>query len=179
MGDGRPMCSVDWYKVVKKTLVVESYFLLCDSDNHCSTYVAAHLKEECLHSKKTVPNFTGLIILLWMDTRFKSLDIVYKLPKEKQGPAVFLLSPQNICQCVRHLSIVDISWAEGLKLITDKLDEIYSQDLNTSTYIAFKDFYSYKRDIDVNINDFLMHYCIRNYKNLLWLSPMMRRLSLC
>ena len=37
----------------------------------------------------------------------------------------------------------------------DKLDEIYFQDLNTSAYMAF---YSYKRDIGININDFLVHY---------------------
>ena len=31
------------------------------------------------------------------------------LPKEKQGPVVFLSLPQKICKCVRHLLIVDIS----------------------------------------------------------------------
>ena len=40
----------------------------------------------------------------------------------------------------------------------DGLDEIYLQDPKTSTYMAFKDFYSYKKDIGININEFLMHY---------------------
>ena len=30
------------------------------------------------------------------------------LLKQKQGPTVFLLLPQNIQECVRHLSIADI-----------------------------------------------------------------------
>ena len=38
----------------------------------------------------------------------------------------------------------------------DKFDEIYLWDLNTSTYMAFKEFYSYKRDIGININDFMV-----------------------
>ena len=73
---------------------------------------------------------------------------------------MFLSLPQNICEYVRHLSIVDISRAEGLKLISDKLDEIYLQDPNTSPYMVFKDFYGYKRDIGVNINDF---WCVMNF----------------
>ena len=78
------------------------------------------------------------------------------LPKEKLGLVVFLVLPHNIHECVRHLLISDIGRAEGFKLITEKLDEIYLQDPNTSIYMAFKEFYSCKRDIGVNI--FLMHY---------------------
>ena len=66
------------------------------------------------------------------------------LPKEKQGLVVFLSVPQNICECIRHLSIDDISRADGLKSTTDKWDEIYLQDWNTSAYMAFKYFYSYR-----------------------------------
>ena len=80
------------------------------------------------------------------------------MPKERQGPAVFWSLLQNIYENVRYLSIADISQIEGLKLITDKLDEIYLQNPNTSAYTAFKEFYSYERDIGMNINDFLVHY---------------------
>ena len=69
---------------------------------------------------------------------------------------------------VRHLLIVPISQAERSKLIMDKLNEIYLQNPNLSAYMAFKEFYSYKRVISININDFLVHYkfFMRNYKNL-------------
>ena len=62
------------------------------------------------------------------------------LPKEKQGPPVFLSLSQNICECITHLSIVDISRAEGLKFITEKFDEIYLQDPNTSAYMVSRIF---------------------------------------
>ena len=63
------------------------------------------------------------------------------LAKVKQGAAVFLSLPQNICEYVSYLLIADIDRAERLKLIMDKLDKIYLQDSNTSAYIDFKDFY--------------------------------------
>ena len=78
------------------------------------------------------------------------------LPKEKQGPAVFLSFPQNIYNCFRHLPRAHNGRAEGLKLITDKLDEIYLQDPNTSVYMVFKEFYSYEKDNGINVNDFLV-----------------------
>ena len=144
------MCSLSWYEVIKKTLVAKTYFLSCDSDNHYSTYVEAHLKEEWLHSWKSPWFYKMKNSILNGNRPLKA--------EEKQSPAVFLSLTQNICECVRHLSIVDISWAEGLKIFEDKLDEIYLQDLNTSTYIAFKEFYSNKSDIYANINDFLVCY---------------------
>ena len=36
------------FSKLQKTLVAESYFLSCDSDNHCSTYVEV----------ETAPDFT-------------------------------------------------------------------------------------------------------------------------
>ena len=63
-----------------------------------------------------------------MVTRFTSLDVIYRLNQEKLGLVVFLSLPittEHMCLCVRHMSIADIGRAEGLKLITDKVDEIY------------------------------------------------------
>ena len=89
-------------------------------------------------------------LLVWM--------LYTDLPKEKQDLSVFMSLPQNIHECVRHLSV---SRAEGLKLITDKLDELYLQDLNTSAYVAFKEFYSYKRNIGVDMT----FWCVTNFFN--------------
>ena len=96
---------------------------------------------------------------------------------------VFLSFPQNIYESVWHFSIADISQTKELvitkippdsvflllslyttfRLVNlvinmDKMDEIYLQDPNTSTYIVFKDFYGYKIDIGININNFLASY---------------------
>ena len=96
-----------------------------------------------------------------MLNRLQDLQIqmlLTNLPKENQGPVVFLSLPQNICECVRHLSKVDISRAKRLNSMTEKLDEIYLQDTNISAYMSCKEFYFYKRDIGVNINNFLVYY---------------------
>ena len=60
----------------------------------------------------------------------------------------------------------------------DKFDEIYLQDPNTSAHIVFEEFYSYKRDIGLNIHTFwcVTNFSIRNYKNLVCLFPMECRL---
>lgn len=79
-------------------------------------------------------------------------SIFTDLPKEKQGPAVFLSLPQNIRECVRHLAMTDIGGANGLNIIIDTLDKIYLLDENTMAYMSFKEFYSYKRAAGVNIN---------------------------
>ena len=47
------------------------------------------------------------------------MDALTDPPKEKQGLSVFSSLPQNIQECIKHLSIGDIGRAEGLKLITD------------------------------------------------------------
>lgn len=53
------------------------------------------------------------------------LSIFTDLPKEKQGPAVFLSLPQNIRECVWHLAMTDIGGANVLNIIIDTLDKIY------------------------------------------------------
>ena len=44
----------------------------------------------------------------WMQD-LKIWMLLTDLPKEKQGSMVFLSLPQNIHECVTHLSIADIS----------------------------------------------------------------------
>ena len=51
----------------------------------------------------------------------------------------------------------------------DKFDEIYSWDQNTSTYIAFKEFYSSKRDTN---------FCIWNNKiTKIWYDTRMKEIK--
>ena len=46
-----------------------------------------------------------------------------------------------------------MGWTEVLWVMIDKLGEIYLSDKHTMAYMAFKDFYSYKRTAGLNIND--------------------------
>ena len=84
------------------------------------------------------------------------------LPKEKQSDSIFVIITEH--RYVRYLSILDIGWAEGLKIIIDKLDEIYLWDPNTSTNMTFKEFNSYERDNGIDINDL---FCVK-YSKLVW-----------
>ena len=52
----------------------------------------------------------------------------------------------------------EIGADEVVKKITDKLDKLFEKDVNTQTYLAFKDFYDYRRPSGVNITEFLVHY---------------------
>ena len=149
-----PLC---WYEEVKKTLAPENHFLSYNNDKHCTTYVM-HIWKKIGFILEIDPNFTWGRILHRMDARFTNMIAFIGSTKRKLDPLVFFALSQNIRECVRDLSIADIDRAEGLKSVTDKLDEIYLRQPNTHAYIAFKDFYSYKRDIDVKINDFLMRY---------------------
>ena len=114
--------------------------------------IIVQLPLKCIRKKnsfshKTAPDFTRWRILHWMETRFTSVDAIYRFIQRKTGSGdIFVITTEHMWMCVRHLSIVDISWAKGLKIITNKLDEIYLRDPNTRVYMAFKEFYSNKRE---------------------------------
>ena len=50
---------------------------------------------------------------------------------------------------------MDIGLTDRLQVITDKLDKIHFCDKCTMAYMAFEDFYSYKRTAGVNMYEFL------------------------
>ena len=78
------------------------------------------------------------------------MDSLNHSTKRKTGSSgIIVITTEHMSH--RHLLIVDIG-KEGLKLITNKFDEIYLQDLNTSAYMALKEFYFNERDIGVIIN---------------------------
>ena len=64
---------------------------------------------------------------------------------EKQGPTVYLTLTGRARDAVRELKPVDIGKADGLETIIRKLDAVFLKDKNTRAYVAFKEFYSYKR----------------------------------
>ena len=132
---------------MNKTLVAWSYFLSCDSDNHCSTNIGAHLKE-WLHSW----NSSQWRILYWMETTFASVDVIYGFTQ-----SIFVNTTEHTW--VFKTFVNSRYWSSRrIKIITDKLDEIYLQEPNTSWYMTFKEFSTYKRAFGININDFLVRW---------------------
>ena len=106
---------------------------------------------------ETATNFSRWRILHQMDARFKNMNAVYSSTKRNiESGCIFVFTTER--KCIRNLLIVDIGRVEGLKVITDILNEIFLRNPNTSAYIVMKKFYSYKRDIGENINVFLVRY---------------------
>ena len=52
----------------------------------------------------------------------------------------------------------DLGKNDGLKKILDKLDSIFLQDANTRAYLAFKEFYEYKRSPGQLFSDFIVNF---------------------
>ena len=80
------------------------------------------------------------------------------LPKAKQGPAVYLSLTGRARECVRDLTPAQISAETGVANITAKLDAIFKKDQNTRAYMAFKEFYDFKRSSGVSITDFIVRF---------------------
>ena len=57
---------------------------------------------------------------------------------------------------MRDLTPAQISAETGVATITAKLDAIFKKDQNTRAYMAFKEFYDFKRSSGVSITDFIV-----------------------
>ena len=77
---------------------------------------------------------------------------------EKQGPAVYLTLTGRAREGVCGLLPADLGKNDGLKKILDKLDSIFLQDANTRAYLAFKEFYEYKRSPGQLFSDFIVNF---------------------
>ena len=80
------------------------------------------------------------------------------LDKKKRGPAVYLTFKASACDKVRNLTIEEIGAEDGVKKITDKLDEVYLKDKDTQCFMAFESFYEYRRASGVNVTEFLVEF---------------------
>lgn len=80
------------------------------------------------------------------------------LDKKKQGPAVYLTLAGRARECIRDLTPAEIGSDEGVKKIVEKLDTIFLKDVNTRSYLAFKDFYDYKRPPGIGMTEFLVRF---------------------
>ena len=80
-----------------------------------------------------------------------------KLENKKQGPALYLNLKGKARECVRGISLDVIGAENGFSKLLDALDKLYLKDENTRAFIAFKEFYNYRRSSE-NITDFLAHF---------------------
>ena len=85
-------------------------------------------------------------------------ELFTDLEKKKRGPAVYLSLTGCYRDKVRDLTVEEIGSNEGVKKITDKLDEVYLKDKDTQCFMAFESFYNYRRASGVNITEFLVDF---------------------
>ena len=87
-------------------------------------------------------------------------EMLTELEDKKKGPALFLTLPQKgkARECLRELTPARIGSDNGFKLIVEKLDGVYLEDINYRTFCAFKLFYEFRRSADMTIKDFIIAY---------------------
>ena len=103
---------------------------------------------------KTATNFARWRVVHGMEARCRDIVSIHRFTERKTGLRSILSLPYNICVCVEHLAITDISQTDGLWVVMDNLDKICTRNKQTIAYIALKDSFSYKRTTGRNINNF-------------------------
>ena len=78
--------------------------------------------------------------------------------KKKMGLAVYLTLTGRARETVRELKPSDLAKDDGLDIIVKKLDAVYLKDENTRAYIAFKEFYEFKRASGEHFTEFIVKY---------------------
>ena len=74
------------------------------------------------------------------------------------GPTVYLTLTGRAREAVRDLKPADIGKEAGLDEIIVKLHAVYLKDENTCVYVAFKEFYEFKRASGDNFGEFIVKY---------------------
>ena len=85
-------------------------------------------------------------------------ELYNDMEKKRQGPAVYLGLTGRARECIRDLRPDEIGAEGGVKKITDKLDTLFKKDINTQTYLSFKELSEYRRPSGMSITEFLVHY---------------------
>ena len=80
------------------------------------------------------------------------------IDKTKRGPAVYLTLSGKVRDSVRELTVEQLGTETGVQKIIEKLDKVFLKEENTRAYLAFKEFYDYRRPSGVTITDFLVKF---------------------
>ena len=67
------------------------------------------------------------------------------IDKTKHGPAIYLALEGKAREAVRDIDKQKLSSDGGASAIIEALEKVYLKDENTRAYLAFKNFYNFKR----------------------------------
>ena len=105
---------------------------------------------------KTPPVLSDVISYTDWKFDLEMWKLYAKLENKRKGPAVYLSLSGEAKECLRVLNHVDIGKENGLDLIIATLDKHFLKDENTRAYIAFKEFYDFRRSSGDSISQFLV-----------------------
>ena len=80
------------------------------------------------------------------------------LPKESQGGAILMTLDGEAEDAVLELTEDELTGADGVKKITDKLDGIFKKNETQEKFEALDSFETYCRPHHVSINDFVIEF---------------------
>ena len=89
-------------------------------------------------------------VMVWQ--KFTDLDV------EKQGSALYLSLNGKARECARSIDLEVLGSATGCKKLIEILDKLFLKDADTRAFLAFKEFYEFKRPYDCSVTDFVAHY---------------------
>ena len=76
----------------------------------------------------------------------------------KQAPAIYLTLEGKAREAILQLDITTLNTDQGVKVITDKLDELFLPNKELSAYAAYDKFEKYSRSPQMNINDYVIEF---------------------
>ena len=84
------------------------------------------------------------------------------LSAEKRAPAICLSLTGRARDAVLELDITKLNSVTGVKELIAKLDTLFLKDTEQRIYGAYDDFEKFKRNSDMNINDYIIEFEKRN-----------------
>ena len=86
------------------------------------------------------------------------------LSAEKRAPAICLCLTGRARDAVLELDITKLNSVTGIKELIAKLDTLFLKDTEQRIYGAYDDFEKFKRNSDMNINDYIIEFEKRSSK---------------
>ena len=80
------------------------------------------------------------------------------LAEDKKGPALWCSLTGKAKEAIQDMEIDEISHADGLKKIIDRLDALFKIDENQAAYMAYQEFESFKRPSNISLQDFVVKF---------------------
>ena len=90
--------------------------------------------------------------------KLKIWQTLTELKSKKEGPVVLMILQDKAKEAVLELRVDKISGANGVNVITDRLDKTFLKDQVKTTYLAYEKFEKFKRPETLNITSYIVEF---------------------